>query len=375
MADRGMSGRSAVREKEATGPMATYVLPYRARALRGSKLPAPLNVPLRWALVVVLALLALYGAALRPWLMNWGATPAEQQMALPGDDVTATQTRYLTRAITIQAPPATVWAWLQQIGQDRAGFYSNDWLENLVGGDIHNQDQLRAEWGPRLIGERVPMARRDIAGGAAGDVIYLTVRAVEPERMITDLPGRFVLQPLDGGATRLLLREPIFDNAFAWLVYDPMHFVMEQRMLRGIKERSEGRPLIPVPLHTAAQIGWFGASGMVGALFFTRWRWVPWGLLSAAAMVPSYSSTGDLNGALAGFLALGIPLLGALAWGRRWIAPLLLIAAAVLLVLMFAPDAYVAFGLIFGLVVLASLTRVASNVLASPRLRTGEMLH
>ncbi len=28
-------------------------------------------------------------------------------------------------------------------------------------------------------------------------------------------------------------------------IFDPMHFVMEQRMLLGIKGRAEGMPLVP----------------------------------------------------------------------------------------------------------------------------------
>jgi hypothetical protein len=51
-----------------------------------------------------------------------------------------------TRAITIRAPASAVWRWVVQIGQDRAGFYSNTWLENLTGADIHNADAIHPEW-------------------------------------------------------------------------------------------------------------------------------------------------------------------------------------------------------------------------------------
>jgi hypothetical protein len=113
-----------------------------------------------------------------------------------------------TRAISIGAPPSPVWPWLLAIGQDRAGFLSNDYLENLAGGDIHNSDNLRADWHQRDIGDRVPMAG-EAERKLAGDYTLLTVRIMEPERVIGDIPGRFVLQPLDDGGTRLLLREPL----------------------------------------------------------------------------------------------------------------------------------------------------------------------
>lgn len=59
-------------------------------------------------------------------------------MMLPGDS--APPSSYFTRAITIDAPPSAVWPWLLAIGQDRAGFLSNDYLENLTGADIHGRE-------------------------------------------------------------------------------------------------------------------------------------------------------------------------------------------------------------------------------------------
>src|SRR4051812_36462174 len=72
----------------------------------------------------------------RPWFLSWGATRAEQQMPLPGDDIVPAAATQNTRAITIHAPVDQVWQWLAQTGQDRAGFYSYRRLENLVGCDM-----------------------------------------------------------------------------------------------------------------------------------------------------------------------------------------------------------------------------------------------
>jgi hypothetical protein len=226
----------------------------------------------RTSLSVVLALLgllALYALALRPWLLDWGSTAAERAMVLPGDreadlaagawrpgtqrtGATPDQARRFTRAITIDAPPAAVWPWLVQIGQDRAGFYSHDWLENLAGADIHNADALRPEWQARAVGDLVPMARPDLLGGRLGAASSVSITLLEPEKVIDGVTGRFVLLPTDGGGTRLLLREPLDGGLAAWLVGDPMHFVMEQRQLRGIKERAEGVPLVPPALAAVA---------------------------------------------------------------------------------------------------------------------------
>jgi len=317
----------------------------RARyAARGSRLGFPL------AFGLVAALLAVYLTLLHPWFMNWGATSDEQQMMLPGDEPGGDANDYFTRAISIQAPPSAVWPWLLQIGQDRAGFYSNTWLENLFGGDIHNGSAIQAEWQDRHVGDRVPMAG---AEGTAllGDVTKLTVRVLEPERVIADLPGRFVLLGQPDGTTRLLLREPLDiperRGVVGPLLWDPMHFTMEQRMLRGIKERAEGRPLVLPPIQTLARLGWLVAGLGLMAFFVSR-RWWALGLIAPGLVgVPTVALTGDYDAALAGGLAVGITTLGALAFGRRWWSPFLVLAATVLLVLLLAPDAYTAVGLLF----------------------------
>jgi hypothetical protein len=298
--------------------------------------------------------------------MNWGATVEEQRMSLPGDDPTDDPSAYFTRAITIDAPAAAVWPWLLQIGQDRAGFYSYTWLENLTGANIHNGNEIRPEWQHRSVGDRVPMARPDLGEPILGEVMYLRIEAVEPGRMIANLPGRFVLLPLGDGATRLLLRERIvppsegtgarlLGAAVSRLAWDPMHFVMEQRMLRGIKERAEGRPLVLPLLAVAARAGWLLAGLALVVAFLSRVRWRSWLLVPLALVIPSIGPAGDLDAALAGFLAVGVALIGALAFGRRGWTAFVLIASVVLLVLLLAPDAYAAFGLIFLLIIAAAL--------------------
>jgi hypothetical protein len=311
---------------------------------RGAVLPGPRAV----ALVLALTW-GIYLVVLHPWLMNWGATAEERRMPLPGDDPAADSSASLTRAITIEAPRASVWPWLVQVGQDRAGFYSYTWLENLTGADIHNEDELHPEWQQRAAGDKVPMARAPLQR-LGGEGTLLTVRLLEPERAIADVPGRFVLVPQSDGSTRLLVRESLAipeRSGLAWLAWDPMHFVMEQRMLRGIKERSEGVPLVPPALQALARVGWSLAGlGLVGT-FLSHRRWRPWLMLPVLAVVPAVGCAGDLDAALAGFLAVGITVAGGLALGRRWWPCHLLIAVVVLLILLLAPDAYAAFGLLF----------------------------
>jgi len=80
---------------------------------------------------VVLVQVTLLVALVR-WGTRWGATPEERAEPLPGDDYFAggpAARVAMTRAISIDAAPETVWPWLAQLGRG-AGFYSLDRLDN-----------------------------------------------------------------------------------------------------------------------------------------------------------------------------------------------------------------------------------------------------
>ena len=74
---------------------------------------------------------------------------------------------------------------------------------------------------------------------------------IEPGRAIIlggdDLPTTwaFIFEPIDDKTTRLLIRwrqdyEPTFGNVLGWRVFtDPITFVMERKLLQGIKARVE----------------------------------------------------------------------------------------------------------------------------------------
>jgi hypothetical protein len=67
----------------------------------------------------------------RRWHCRLGARPTEVTSAMPSDDLLPRAQYRCTRAITIDAPARAVWPWLVQVGCRRAGFYSNDLLDNL----------------------------------------------------------------------------------------------------------------------------------------------------------------------------------------------------------------------------------------------------
>jgi hypothetical protein len=150
-----------------------------------------------------------------------------------------------------------VWAWIRQLGQDRGGFYSYEWLENLARARIRNADRLIPGLPERIPGEKLWLASPDEWGGMG----YVVVARVEPGRALVALTHvradeapvgtwSFALEPLGSSATRLLVRTragraaapgPVARRLFDRLVFEPAHFVMERRMMLGIAERAEGR--------------------------------------------------------------------------------------------------------------------------------------
>jgi hypothetical protein len=79
-----------------------------------------------------------YPLFLRRPCLTWGATAEEASGKLPGDELLPDAALVSTRAVTIDAPPGAVWPWLVQMGSGRGGAYTYDWIENLLGLNMHS---------------------------------------------------------------------------------------------------------------------------------------------------------------------------------------------------------------------------------------------
>jgi len=313
-------------------------------------------VRLRYAVPLVLLLVAVYWVGIYPWMTNWGSTVAERQMALPGDELIPAGSGHTTKAITINASPDVIWQWLAQVGQDRAGFYSNTWLENLMGVDIHNADEIHPEWQQLEVGDAWRIVPADYPGGIGKDAVDPVLISEPGHALVLEMFAAHVIMPVDEQASRLLVRGPVgSDNLLIKLVWEPMVFTLERRMLLGLKARAEGRPDAPAALTILAHLGWAAAGITVVALFLSqRRRWL-WLALPILAALPALLMSHDIQAALAAFIATGTILLGFLIYGRSWWGPLLVIGSAVMLTLLLAPEAYVAIGLAFALLLLAAV--------------------
>ena len=177
----------------------------------------------------------------RRWHLRWGATSAEGAASLPGDGLMLRAQYKSTRAISIDAAPEAVWPWLVQVGCLRAGWYSNDLLDNLAHPSVTT---IMPELQHLKIGQWVPMSPKPTDRSA------LKVHSFEINRWLLwttpDSTWAWQLTPTEHNGTRLVAR---INARYDWrhppsavlgvLLMEFGDFAMLRRMLRGIKARAE----------------------------------------------------------------------------------------------------------------------------------------
>lgn len=179
-----------------------------------------------------------YFAAMRKPVLTWGATEAEAEGQLPGDELMADWDGGATRAISVDAPADCVWPWLAQMGPSpRGGAYTYDWIENVLGLNMHSVNRVLEEYQHPVLGEAIKFG---------GNTMRLAA---------CDPPGSIAWLSEDGnwlwsftmierdGRTRLVSRNryrlPTIGVRVIMLGMEPASLVMERKMLKGIKSRAE----------------------------------------------------------------------------------------------------------------------------------------
>ncbi len=190
--------------------------------------------------------LGVYLRFIRPWHLRWGTSDEELQRPMPGDDEIQRPLYATTRAVTINAEPADIWPWLVQMGYQRGGLYSYDWLDRLFRILDHpSADRIIPEFQHLQVGDVIPLG----AGPS------WPVKALEPNQSLLillrdpqnpefGLTWVWALYSLDERNTRLVSRVrgrlPLtLGGVFMLLLLEPTGFIMERKMLLGIKRRAE----------------------------------------------------------------------------------------------------------------------------------------
>ena len=181
-----------------------------------------------------------------------GRPRGDDSLPLPGDDLVPGATIIETHQIDIDAPAATVWPWLVQLGYERGGFYSFDLLERLAGIGITNARRIEPRWQDLAVGDQVCLAA-DAA---------LTVARLDPEHCLVlssdggvvppgagmdfDFSWAFVLDELDdhsSGHCRLRIRERYLPHRDATTAVvravRPVARFMTWGMMWGLRRRAQ----------------------------------------------------------------------------------------------------------------------------------------
>ncbi len=196
------------------------------------------------ALVIALTLSVAYWFPVRRWMGRWGAASSDLNRAMAGDGLIVDPTFSCTTAVVINARPEHIWPWLVQMGYQRGGLYSYDWLDRLFGFlDRPSATRILPEFQHLAAGDKIPLPRG----------LGWPVAAIEPCRALVldmrnmsgfDWVWQFGLYTVDEKRTRLVSRSHVRpQTALAWLfnvlALEPAGFLMTRRMLLGLKQRAE----------------------------------------------------------------------------------------------------------------------------------------
>lgn len=174
---------------------------------------------------------------------RWGASASDLSRVMAGDNLLPVFTYSGTTAVIVCATPERIWPWLVQLGYQRGGLYSYDWLDRLFGYlDRPSATRILPEFQQLAVGDRIPLGRGPSWPVAVVDANRALVLDMRNTGSI-DWIWQFGLYPLDGTRTQLVSRSRIRARSvrarLLTHVIEPAGFVMTRRMLLGLKERAE----------------------------------------------------------------------------------------------------------------------------------------
>ncbi len=197
----------------------------------------PIKQFIKYTFIFYAIIAFIYWVFIRPQNNNWGATSTEISAKMLEDDSISPNRVVSTRAINIKASKENVWIFVAQTGQNRGGFNSYYWLENLFGAKMVNNDIPNPEWQNPQRGDTVYYGHNQP---------FTVVSLVRPNEYYSLGGWAFHLLPIDLHSTRLIVRYPSMEikqsalsTAYYYALFEPLHFIMESGMMMGIKQRAE----------------------------------------------------------------------------------------------------------------------------------------
>jgi hypothetical protein len=170
------------------------------------------------------------------FVTEWGSTAAERAQPFPCDAPLADASSELYRAITVRAPPSTVFRWLCQL---RVAPYSYDWIDN---GGKASPRTLTPGVDELARGQRV-MRIFELVDFTPGE--HITLRLVDPAsiRLFGEIACTYRVAP-DVDGTRIIVKMRIRSSrgAFARMrtaLLSAGDLVMMRRQLTNLKKLAE----------------------------------------------------------------------------------------------------------------------------------------
>jgi hypothetical protein len=180
---------------------------------------------------------------------HWGLDEATAARVYPGDELIEAPRWSWTHGIEIEAAAEDVWPWIAQVGADRGGFYSYQWLENVAGCRLHNAEAVHAEWAVRegdglLVHPKMPPL--PIVAIEPGKWFVAGARGDRSAPTWVDASWLFFVEPLGPSRSRFISRYRCACSddlatrlSFGPTIVEPIGFAMDRRMLLGVKHRVE----------------------------------------------------------------------------------------------------------------------------------------
>jgi hypothetical protein len=200
-------------------------------------------------LLVILTCVLLYWFPIRRWMSRWGTAPSDLARVMAGDRLLVNPTYSGTMAVIVNARPEHIWPWLVQMGYQRGGLYSYDWLDRLFGYlDRPSATRIMPQFQRLAVGDHIPLGRGPSWPVAVAEPDHALVLDMRNMGGI-DWVWQFGLCAVDERRTQLVSRSCVRARTVSarllTFAIEPAGFVMTRRMLLGLKQRAEALAAAP----------------------------------------------------------------------------------------------------------------------------------
>lgn len=113
-----------------------------------------------------------------------GVRDEEAFAALPGDEEIAQPMVQWTRGVTVGASAEEIWPWLVQAGHGRAGWYTPEWVDQIMEPTLFRTRNVDRRADDRIYPELQHLAVGDVVADGPDHAAFFRVLEVQPARAV-----------------------------------------------------------------------------------------------------------------------------------------------------------------------------------------------